>query len=233
MVDAAIGGKNGVNLPTTEGLIKNQIGTFHLPKYVGLNPVWLKSLDSREIRSGWAEMAKHAIISNSSTIFEGIILLPEEFDVEYMAPLITIAAEIKHQIVKNDPLERGSRAKLNLGHTVAHALESIAMESSTHITHGEAVAWGLIFMFEASVEKLGFDSERSSFYIKLIDELIDQKIELPAAELVWHKMLKDKKNQFGNVTDILLPSEGNLKLDFIWNKEEFTILWEQFRKKHP
>ena len=231
MVDAAIGGKNGVNLPTPEGLIKNQIGTFHLPKYVGHNPEWLTSLDPREIRSGWAEIAKHGIISNSSTLIEGIMLVPEEFDVDYITPLITIAAEVKHYIVKSDPREKGSRAKLNLGHTVAHALESLAMESSAHITHGEAVACGLMFMYEASIEKMGFEPERGGFYIKLIEELINQKIELPAADLVWPKMLKDKKNQFGNVTDILLHSEGKLKLDFIWNEEEFTILWEQFREK--
>jgi 3-dehydroquinate synthase len=231
MVDAAIGGKNGVNLSTPEGLVKNQVGTFYLPKFIGLNPDWLRSLDPREIRSGWAEMAKHALLSGADGLLDDLLKI-NKISADNLGPLITRAAELKHGIVNEDPLENGPRAALNLGHTVGHALEALAMETSKHITHGEGVAWGLVFMLEASIDKLGFDVERGASLSDWIIKSINEPIELPMAGKIWAIMLKDKKNQFGNVTDILLRSEGEVMLDFVWNEEEFTILWEQFHKKY-
>ena len=133
--------------------------------------------------------------------------------------------------------EKGSRAQLNLGHTVGHALETLAVRNSDHITHGEAVAWGLIFALEASKVYLDYNEKWVEMNTSTILEGINKKINLPPSEELWAVMKQDKKNQYGNVTDVLLYDRNStekktVKVDFIWKKSEFTQLWEDFRKKH-
>ena len=137
MVDSAIGGKTGVNLP--EG--KNLVGAFHQPRAVFANPTVLQTLPDREYRCGLGEVAKYALMGNDfvSPHVEALVAR----DAGVLADVIAHCATIKAGVVGADEYERtGVRAVLNYGHTVAHALETATGHS---LLHGEAVAIGLVF----------------------------------------------------------------------------------------
>ncbi len=138
MVDAAVGGKTGVNLP--EG--KNLVGAFWQPRAVLCDVELLESLPPREWRSGLGEMAKYHFLTG-----EDLGALPLE---ERIARCVAIKAEV----VANDEREAGSRALLNYGHTLAHALETAGGHD---LRHGEAVGIGLVFAAElaAALERIG------------------------------------------------------------------------------
>jgi len=135
MVDAALGGKTGFDLP--QG--KNLIGSFHPPKLVLADPSLLLTLSDRDLRAGMAEVVKHGVISD-----------PELFDLcsrgmgwvkENLETIVKRAMAVKIQVIEADPYEKGLRAALNLGHTVGHAVELV---SRFELSHGEAVAIGMV-----------------------------------------------------------------------------------------
>ncbi|MGB2982336.1 MAG: 3-dehydroquinate synthase [Candidatus Bipolaricaulia bacterium] len=139
MVDSSVGGKTGVNLP--EG--KNLVGAFKCPDLVVIDPQVLKTLPDEEIRSGLAEVIKHGILGDP-TLFAELEESPLDrasWGTAAAADRIARALGVKIRVVERDPLERGNRVILNLGHTVGHALE---MLSGYELRHGEAVAIGLV-----------------------------------------------------------------------------------------
>jgi len=146
MVDAAIGGKTAVNLP--EG--KNLVGAFHQPVGVVADTDTLASISARDYRSGLGEIAKYAlmfdVVADPSGLVDVLRMRTteiEERDADVLADVVARCAAIKADVVSRDPLERtGLRATLNLGHTLAHALE---IAHGHQLTHGEAVAIGLVF----------------------------------------------------------------------------------------
>lgn len=231
MVDAAIGGKTGVNTQMQKyiGLLKNQIGTFYSPKMVGMNQHWLQSLKHEEVLSGWGEMVKHALIIGGDHLTQLMSLRPNLID---LAPLILHSARMKEAVVQRDEKERGERASLNLGHTVGHAIESLAYDGGYKIKHGVAVAWGLVFTLEASVAKMGFDKTLAEKLQHWIVSEIANGIEFDQSDVIWRKMSQDKKNIKGNVTDVLMMAPGEVIWDFVWQREEFLFLWEQFRQRY-
>lgn len=231
MVDAAIGGKTGVNteMQVNFGLLKNQIGTFYNPKMVGINHNWLQSLNEEEILSGWGEMVKHALLKGGTHLKDLIKLSPNLKD---LSPLLISSARIKEAIVHRDGKEIGERASLNLGHTVGHAIESLAHDKGCEMKHGVAVAWGIVFALEASVMKMGFDKTTADELQNWIVSSISKGIEVDGADAVWSKMSHDKKNVKGNVIDVLMLAPGEVIWDFVWEREEFTILWEKFRRRY-
>jgi len=228
IVDAAIGGKNGVNFKSEAGLLKNQIGTFHSPEFIGYNPSWLESLPSMEVRSGWAEMVKHGLIQGSGELLGELYGCcdNEPVTLKKIVPLLKSSAAVKEAVVNQDPTEKGGRVVLNLGHTVGHALESYS-----NLRHGEAVAWGLVFMLETSKMKNGFSESE----VRRLQDWIVKGVGVPLPEVasggLWGLMIKDKKNSNGTVTDLLFRKSGDIGMDFIWKRDEFTTLWEQFRSK--
>lgn len=139
-VDASIGGKNGVNFKGT----KNQIGTFYFPSFVLIDPLWLVTLNERQMKEGIIEALKAGIIGDTK-LFQLIkdstrsLLLK---DMRLLEKVITGAIEVKMKIVQQDPFEKGKRRILNMGHTFGHALESYFHHR--RLTHGEAVGLGLI-----------------------------------------------------------------------------------------
>lgn len=229
-VDAALGGKNGVNLETPEGVIKNQIGTFKQPEFVGYDVKWLESLDAKEVRSGWAEMAKHALINKDYDQSIPAIISTAPY-LDYLAQFIESSAAVKMDIVERDELETGERALLNLGHTTGHAMESLAHASGASITHGEGVAWGLAFMLFASAEITGFDKTLGESCTNHILENIGCPLRKFDADDMWRVMIKDKKNNNGRVIDVLLRKIGEGEYGFVWDESEFRTLWNQFLSK--
>jgi len=231
MVDAAIGGKNGINVESKEGILKNQIGTFYQPKLTGINLKWLDSLPTDEVKSGWGEMLKHALLTGGPHLEQ---FKSAEPNLASLAPLIINSGNIKEGIVLRDVKENGERAILNLGHTIGHAIESLDLDSSngSESKHGIAIAWGIVFTLEVSVIKMGFNDTLAKELIKWIIDIIGYRKEMWGSGEVWLKMCKDKKNINGNVRDVLLRDPGDADWSFTWDREEFTILWEQFRERY-
>ena len=154
-VDAAIGGKTGVDF----GGLKNSVGLFRMPEAVVADPAFLATLPPREVRSGMAEMYKHALIADAAHWAElkrgGADLLARDD----RAALIARSQAIKQDVVAADPEERGLRESLNFGHSVGHAIESVLLASTTPALHGEAVAAGMICEAYLSVELAGLSAE--------------------------------------------------------------------------
>ena len=139
MVDAAIGGKTGVDLD----LVKNMVGTFAPPKRVYVHTLFLKTLPKRHMLNGLAEMMKHALIKDEHH-WQGLKHAPLH-NLEFFSAMILHSAGLKAQVVQEDPNEQGLRKILNFGHTIGHALESLSLESDRKdLLHGEAIAIGMI-----------------------------------------------------------------------------------------
>ncbi|MEZ4920516.1 MAG: 3-dehydroquinate synthase family protein [Saprospiraceae bacterium] len=140
MTDAAIGGKTGIDL----GGLKNVVGAFRQPEAVFVDPALLATLPERELRSGLAEVYKHAFIADPDLLERIRGIEPGAYQqVDWLA-VLRQSIRVKVQVVAQDPLERGLRALLNFGHTIGHAVESYFLQSSSPLTHGEAIAVGMV-----------------------------------------------------------------------------------------
>lgn len=146
-VDAAIGGKCGVNV----GGYKNMVGTFNLPGDVVCDTEWLCSLPEREWRSGMAEVIKTAIVGDNEllAILEQTTLDNIRSDKEMQENIVARCVKVKCDIVQQDPYDKGLRRKLNLGHTIGHAIESL----TPCYSHGEAVAIGTAWIARKSAQE--------------------------------------------------------------------------------
>src|SRR5690554_1352877 len=151
MVDAAIGGKNGVDL----GGLKNQIGTIVAPEMIVVDFRFLDTLANEQIRSGYAEMFKHGLIANQA--YWKKLSDIQNIDLSDLGELIIKSVEIKTKITAEDPYEKRIRKSLNFGHTLGHAIESYFLENTdkTTLLHGDAIAIGMILESYLSFEKGG------------------------------------------------------------------------------
>jgi 3-dehydroquinate synthetase len=166
MVDAAIGGKTGVN--TEQG--KNLAGAFHFPWEIRIDPRFLATLPVEERRAGMAEVVKTGLLAG-----EELWALPEE-------QMIRACAAFKAAVVLSDPYERqGRRAILNLGHTFAHALEA---GSGYELRHGDAVALGLLAALRLSGKPTG-----------VVEEVLAPEPVRVDRERAWDALLRDKKGR--------------------------------------
>ena len=203
MVDAAIGGKTGIDF----GGGKNQIGTFAEAEEVIIDPVFLETLPQREICSGLAEMLKYGFVADSNLL---------NVNLENYQQYITHCGEIKREIVMQDPTEKGLRKVLNFGHTLGHAIESHCLTTDYPLLHGEAVALGMLGALWLSVKQLGLDEKVLQNFEKRLPMLLSE-VEISLSEsniepilgyLVHDKKNKDEKPQF-----VLLEAVGKPVLD--------------------
>lgn len=203
MVDAAIGGKTGVNFYR-----KNLIGTFHLPKYILIDPTCLQSLPQREYCSGFAEIIKYGAIQDLS-LFEKLEKnLGPSIEEDTLEEIIKRSIEIKMKIVDCDPYEQNIRALLNFGHTFAHAIEELTEYKS--FLHGEAVAIGMSCAAQISVA-LNYLDASDSKRIDAVCSKIGLPISLPKSlnvNALVDKMAHDKKAVNGQINLILLKKIG-------------------------
>lgn len=192
-VDASVGGKNGVNV---EGY-KNMVGTFCQPRFVLCDVNMLRTLPEREFAAGLAEVVKSAIIADAELfeILEKCDKKALQTDTALLENIVFRAIKVKADIVERDEREQGDRRKLNLGHTLAHAIEKM----SSKMNHGEAVAVGtaLICDMATSCDKL---SENDSTRIKTLLQKIGFSLE-PPIELrdLKSALEKDKKSEGDNI----------------------------------
>ena len=210
MVDASVGGKTGVDF----GMLKNQIGVFSNPEMVLIDTRYLDTLNLRYKTSGLAEIIKYAI-SYDTSIWDDII----DFDwgnKQALVELIYKSISIKNEIVLEDPKEGHLRKVLNFGHTLGHAVESYFLESKDKktLTHGEAIAIGMILETFLSVEILGFPKD----IFKLLQDKIfyffpKTNISTSDIDHIFEYLIHDKKNVNGEVKFVLAKDFGKYAID--------------------
>tara|TARA_B100000795_G_scaffold37117_1_gene24481 strand:- start:10985 stop:12058 length:1074 start_codon:yes stop_codon:yes gene_type:complete len=210
MVDASIGGKNGVDL----GVLKNQIGVINNPLLVVIDTCFLKTLPEEEVTSGYAEILKHGLI-DSETYWN----LVQGFDVNNIQStenIIWESIKIKNSIVTKDPNELGIRKLLNYGHTLGHAIESFCLEQKDRATllHGEAIAIGMILTTFISSELLNFDNNKQAAITQLIlNHFKKRSFSTLEIDAIIGLLQFDKKNRGGEVLFVLLEDFGVFKIN--------------------
>ena len=222
MVDASSGGKTGVNL----GVFKNQLGTFANPKSVFCGLEFLETLPSNELVSGHAEALKHGLIADDRILHTikdfNLTELPTE---EYIASSISI----KNDIVLQDPFENGARKKLNFGHTVGHAFESLALRKEKPLLHGEAVAVGIVVesflsVFHSKLKKVELD-EIKTYIFSQFEKYNIEKSEIKALIELMHS---DKKNDENGINFTLLTRIGACEINFNLTDEDVSQALEWY-----
>lgn len=210
MVDASVGGKNGVDL----GSLKNQIGVISVPKMVLIDTAYLQTLPQNEMRSGLAEMLKHGLIRDKNYWTQFLDLPAVDF--ADFDELIYRSVEIKNEIVMQDPTENGIRKALNFGHTLGHAIESYFLENENKNTllHGEAIAAGMILESHLALQK-GLLSAAEYAQVKYVISDIFGILEIADADVqpICDLLIHDKKNEYGNVQFALIESIGKIKIN--------------------
>ena len=249
MVDAAVGGKTGINF----GGLKNEIGAFADARFVIINTCFLDTLDAENLCSGYAEMLKHALISNERMWAEHVnfdLSLPDLAELQRM---VAESIAVKERIVAEDPHEHGIRKALNFGHTIGHALEEFALQQAggavvstapnnqltsggavvstapnnqltpgnKPLLHGYAVAFGLIGELYMSARKAGFPTERLHQTTRFIRENYAQtELTCDDYPTLLNLMRHDKKNTSGIINFTLLGGIGDIRINQTATKEE-------------
>jgi 3-dehydroquinate synthase len=212
MVDASIGGKNGIDV----GVYKNMIGTIRQPQFILIDPAFLKTLPDQEWRNGFAEIVKHATIKDAA-MFKAL----ENHDLNYyrkktgeLAALVQKNALLKTKVVQQDEFEKGDRKLLNFGHTLGHAIEN-----QYDLSHGQAISIGMVYASKLSEKLLGFKNTNR------VTALL-QRYELPTSlQFDKHKVIDilkmDKKKENDSVNFILLERIGKALVQPVTIREIF------------
>ena len=226
MVDASIGGKNGVDL----GNLKNQVGTITNPKMVIIDVDYLETLDQLEMRSGLAEMLKHGLIADANYWKKFLDL--STLDTNNLLELIYESIIIKNNIVTQDPTENGIRKALNFGHTLGHAIESYFLENENKKTllHGEAIAVGMVLESYISWQKKLISRDNYQ-EIKSTINAIFNKIIFDENDLqpILNLLIHDKKNEYGNIQFALLDGIGNIKINQSVDNEVIKQAFDDYK----
>lgn len=227
MVDASVGGKTGINF---NGL-KNEIGVFSPAEYVLLDTEFLKTLDIHNMLSGYAEMLKHGIISTTEHWAELLNFDMNQIDYKVLQELVAKSVKIKEDIVEQDPFEKGIRKALNLGHTVGHAFESLALENNRPVLHGHAVAWGIVCELYFSYYKVGFPKDKLRQTIQFIKENYGVlTFDCKQYDRLYEFMTHDKKNSAGIINFTLMGEIGDIRINQSVNKEEIFDILDFYRE---
>ena len=244
MVDAAVGGKTGINF----GGLKNEIGAFADARFVIINTCFLDTLDAENLCSGYAEMLKHALISDERMWAEHVNFDLSQPDLAELQHMVAESIAVKERIVAEDPHEHGIRKALNFGHTIGHALEEFALQQAggavvsarllslarartapnsqltpgnRPLLHGYAVAFGLIGELYMSARKAGFPTERLHQTARFIRENYAQtEFTCNDYPTLLNLMRHDKKNTSGVINFTLLHNIGDIRINQTATDEE-------------
>lgn len=227
MVDASVGGKTGINF---NGL-KNEIGTFAPATCVLIETEFLRSLDAHNFFSGYAEMLKHGLISTRQHLAELLSFDTEKIDYAALKTLVGRSVQVKEDIVEQDPQEHGIRKALNLGHTVGHAFESLALAEGRPVLHGYAVAWGLVCELYLSYIKAGFPKEEMRRTIQFVKENYGCfTFNCKQYDRLYELMKHDKKNSAGVINFTLLKEVGDICLNQTADKDTIFEMFDFYRE---
>lgn len=227
-VDAAVGGKTGVNFLT----FKNEIGAFNPADAVVVSTHCFATLPAAELRSGFAEMLKHGLISSEADYRQLLDFDITAADLDALLPLLERNVKVKRDIVEQDPHEHGIRRALNLGHTAGHAFESLAMQRGCPIAHGYAVAHGLLVEMILSHLLMQFPSVELHQFAALLKEAYSP---LPAItcndyDKLLELMAHDKKNSSPDAINFtLLHAPGKPIIDQIVSREDICTALDIYR----
>ena len=219
MVDACIGGKNGVDV----GNYKNLVGTVKHPEFLIYDYSLLQTLPMEEWINGFAEIIKHACIKDEALFkeLENSSIEAIGSSAEKVDNLIQRNVMIKYNVVSNDETEQGERRLLNFGHTIGHAIENIC-----NLPHGHAVSIGMVAACTISEEINNFNSSEKSRVVKLL-----RQYQLPVSyqfdkKKAWELLLHDKKKSGNTMNFVLLNNIGNASVTAI-PLEEFEFIYNQ------
>ena len=217
MVDAAIGGKTAVNLNGS----KNQVGFFHQPATVCIEPAFLDTLPDSEVLNGVFEMLKTFLIGDPVQ-YDRLCQMLLNGTFEILPDMIAACAEIKTAIVKQDPRDLGTRHILNLGHTFGHAIEAYSHQNNQKpLAHGQAVGIGILCALYLSVRKLGLDPAILDRYRTVATKLVSlPHYTLRDTEGILSYMRQDKKNANNEIRCVLLQELGAPVIDLAVDENE-------------
>lgn len=208
MVDAAIGGKQGIDL----NHYKNLIGLFKHPEHVFIYPNFISTLPNIEKTNGLAEIIKHALVDDKK-LFEKLVTT-HQIDFENIEKLIEKSAKIKIEIVNKDPHEKGLRKVLNFGHTIGHAVETFSLANDVvPLKHGEAVAIGIICETYISYKLYNIDDKDLERVVKFITANFNKYMPKWDTNELFKIMQNDKKNNNSNINFTLLKKIGKAVID--------------------
>jgi 3-dehydroquinate synthase len=222
MVDASVGGKTGINF----GGLKNEIGVFNNAQFVILDTEFLRTLDSQNLRSGYAEMLKHGLLANEKDWAELVSFDLEKPDFKHLQRMLAKSVKVKERVVKADPKEKGLRKSLNLGHTIGHALESFSLENAGKregfpLLHGYAVAFGLVCELYLSATKMKFPTDKMHETVQFILENYGRlAITCDDYPRLIELMHHDKKNTGPSINFTLLGGIGDIHINQTASDEE-------------
>ncbi len=227
MVDAAVGGKTGINF---NGL-KNEVGAFCPSACVLIDTEFLKTLDYHNLCSGYAEMLKHGLISNNANWAELLTFELDNVNYRHLLSMVAQSVAIKEQIVKEDPYEQGIRKALNLGHTAGHAFESLALAEGRTVLHGYAVAWGLVCELYLSSILTGFPKDKLRQTLQFIKTYYGTfAFDCKSYEQLYQLMTHDKKNTSGIINFTLLADVGEVRINQTADKETIFDMLDFYRE---
>ena len=216
-VDAAVGGKTGINFTG----LKNEIGAFAPAETVLIDSVFFKSLDHQNLLSGYAEMIKHGLIDSDKVWTDTISFDTQSIDYDKLRELTVESVAVKERIVEEDPYEHGIRKALNLGHTIGHAFESLSYEINKPIQHGYAVAWGIICELYLSLKICNFPQDKLRRTVHFIKENYHGFLyDCDQYERLYEYMKHDKKNESDTINFTLLSNVGEIEINQTASKED-------------
>lgn len=223
MVDASVGGKTGVDL----GMLKNQIGVIVEPEFVIVDQAYLATLDKRQLKSGFAEMLKHGLISDKDYWKQ----LKDSFNSTSIEEAISTSVQIKADVVQKDPRENSLRKILNFGHTLGHAIESyfLSLGEDKMLLHGEAIAIGMIMEAYLSTIYTGLSSdELDEISSTLLNHYGKVNISNQDKKEAIALLKFDKKNSHGQIKYVLLERIGKAVFDIQIKDNDLNDAFEYY-----
>lgn len=225
-VDAAIGGKTGINL----GGLKNEIGTFAHARQVIISTLFFDTLPHKELLSGYAEMLKHGLIDSERHYYELIDTDITAIEPDNLLPLLQHSIGVKQAITHQDPLEKGIRRVLNLGHTIGHAIEEHSHLHGHPVPHGYAIAWGLVCELIIAHRAISFPSTILYDLAHYVEKHYGSyPITCDDYDELITFMLHDKKNKGNNINFSLLKKIGEYSIDNYISRDEIEIALDFYR----
>jgi 3-dehydroquinate synthase len=226
-VDASVGGKTGVNF---DGL-KNQVGMFRDADLAIISTIYFRTQTSQELLSGYAEMLKHAFISSEALIKKMLTYDVTDYDPDSLLELLEQSVAVKKQYVEADHEDHGARRALNLGHTIGHAFEALALQRKYPLPHGYAVAFGMVGALVLSRMKFNFPSELLHNYVDFVRHHYGAfEIKCDDYKHLLQLMHHDKKNDRQDAVNFtLLRAPGQVEINSPVSDDDITAALDIYR----
>lgn len=217
-VDASVGGKLGIDFHQ----LKNIIGLFRNPEAVFADPIFFKTLPDRQLKSGFAEIFKHALIKDINH-WDALCEIDNLAAFNNWENILPNSIEIKKEVVESDPFESAYRKILNFGHSIGHAIESFYLSSPNSYLHGEAIALGMICESFLSVKKTNLSQDDLGRISKVLLKHYELKrVKEEDFDKILSLLQKDKKNDSGIILLSLLSEIGNCKVNIECQRDEIV-----------